>query len=61
MTTQNRRRFIAQSTAAAAGVSSVLGTHSTNSLLLPSVRAEDVKLDANRVHFREDIEPLVRI
>lgn len=61
MATPNRRNFIARSTAAAAGIASVIGTPSTSSLLLPPVSAEDVKLDANMVQFREEIEPLVRL
>lgn len=56
----NRRRFVYRSTAAI-GVTASSGVGLNGALGLPSLRADEVALDAGMVQFRPEIEPLVRL
>lgn len=61
MALPNRRRFVTQSSVAAAGLASAVGWPAGGTLGLPSLSAEDVNLDDKTVRFGEEIEPLVRM
>ncbi|MEQ1830516.1 MAG: hypothetical protein ABL921_31460 [Pirellula sp.] len=56
MSSISRRRFLS-----VAASTSAVGTASFQPGFLPLLRAEDVKLDAEHVKFRPEIEPLVRL
>lgn len=61
MRTENRRRFVARSTASLAGVATFTGWNISNPLNLPNVSADDVVVDSPIVRFRADVEPLVQM